>query len=390
MDNARKRDCSALHMAMARLTVSSVRLPLFLPSSQANLLSSPSLTSWPHWPLIEWCFTGVYLYNIYRAGRPAFKPADNAADVDLTAGQRALLGLDPNATPPETPSTKYITPPRYARSAGSSASGASRGSPASYGSISSSRGGSFGSSRAVSLGSAWSSPRSVSGSSLLVADSGAGGGAGGTVGVVAGSLVGGVVGGAAGSGSRVGGSLLHRLHERRRSSLSYSRQSPINVPTYGDPDAWLDSISGTPPRREEWRFVPNEPLGVSTGSAGSTAIPASRPALKHSSSYSQSYSTSYSQSYSQPYSNTNSSSKALLPYASGAASGRSSPLGLSLEGTGLWNSTGSGGAGKGSGSGSGSVFRPDTPSPIGTRPAAVGVPLTSRWVYERGREEGRF
>lgn len=40
---------------------------------------------------------------------------DNLTDIALTPSQRALLGLDPNATPPVTPTTRYITPPRYAR-----------------------------------------------------------------------------------------------------------------------------------------------------------------------------------------------------------------------------------------------------------------------------------
>lgn len=41
---------------------------------------------------------------------------DNLADVALTPSQRALLGLDPKDTPPVTPTTKYVTPPRYPRS----------------------------------------------------------------------------------------------------------------------------------------------------------------------------------------------------------------------------------------------------------------------------------
>ena len=40
---------------------------------------------------------------------------DNFTDIALTPSQRALLGLDPNAAPPVTPTTQYITPPRYAR-----------------------------------------------------------------------------------------------------------------------------------------------------------------------------------------------------------------------------------------------------------------------------------
>ena len=56
------------------------------------------------------------LYNVFQAVFPLFRGKDNLSDIDLTASQRSLLGLDPNATPPITPTTKYITPPRYARS----------------------------------------------------------------------------------------------------------------------------------------------------------------------------------------------------------------------------------------------------------------------------------
>lgn len=37
-------------------------------------------------------------------------------DIPLTPTQRALLGLDPTATPPPIPGTQYMTPPRYPRS----------------------------------------------------------------------------------------------------------------------------------------------------------------------------------------------------------------------------------------------------------------------------------
>ena len=47
---------------------------------------------------------------------PLVKTNDELTDIPLTPTQRALLGLDPNATPPPTPGTKYITPPRYPRS----------------------------------------------------------------------------------------------------------------------------------------------------------------------------------------------------------------------------------------------------------------------------------
>lgn len=57
---------------------------------------------------------------------------DNLTDIDLTPSQRALLGLDPNAAPPATPATQYITPPRYPRSSTprNDSSGSWRGSNA--------------------------------------------------------------------------------------------------------------------------------------------------------------------------------------------------------------------------------------------------------------------
>ncbi|KAL9098464.1 MAG: hypothetical protein Q9163_005879 [Psora crenata] len=58
----------------------------------------------------------VSLYNIVTAALPLFRTADDLTDVPLTPTQRALLGLDPTVTPPVTPGTKYITPPRYPRS----------------------------------------------------------------------------------------------------------------------------------------------------------------------------------------------------------------------------------------------------------------------------------
>ena len=50
------------------------------------------------------------------AVKPLWSGPDQLLDIDLNATQRSLLGLDPNATPPATPATKYVTPPRYARS----------------------------------------------------------------------------------------------------------------------------------------------------------------------------------------------------------------------------------------------------------------------------------
>lgn len=54
--------------------------------------------------------------NIAVACYPLMMKKDNLTDIDLTPSQRALLGLDPNATPPATPATQYITPPRFPRS----------------------------------------------------------------------------------------------------------------------------------------------------------------------------------------------------------------------------------------------------------------------------------
>ena len=56
------------------------------------------------------------LYNLVVAFLPLIKTKDELTDITLTPTQRALLGLDPNATPPPTPGTRYITPPRYPRS----------------------------------------------------------------------------------------------------------------------------------------------------------------------------------------------------------------------------------------------------------------------------------
>ncbi|KAL8708233.1 MAG: hypothetical protein Q9225_007635 [Loekoesia sp. 1 TL-2023] len=55
-------------------------------------------------------------YNIAIALLPLYKGQDSIPDIPLTPSQRALLGLDPNATPPPTPGTQYVTPPRYPRS----------------------------------------------------------------------------------------------------------------------------------------------------------------------------------------------------------------------------------------------------------------------------------
>lgn len=58
----------------------------------------------------------VLLFNIGTALLPLAKQKDNLTDIPLTPTQRALLGLDPNITPSSTPTSQYITPPRYPRS----------------------------------------------------------------------------------------------------------------------------------------------------------------------------------------------------------------------------------------------------------------------------------
>lgn len=76
--------------------------------------------------LIQLFFTANILLALY----PLFRPTDNLSDIPLTPTQRALLGLDPTATPPLTPGTTYVTPPRYRVSTSRKGSPASQsGSP---------------------------------------------------------------------------------------------------------------------------------------------------------------------------------------------------------------------------------------------------------------------
>ncbi|KAJ5908314.1 Nuclear pore complex component [Penicillium taxi] len=73
-----------------------------------------------------------FILNILLAVSPLFRPKDNLSDIPLTPTQRQLLGLDPTATPPATPGTTYVTPPRYRLSTSRKASPASanrQGSP---------------------------------------------------------------------------------------------------------------------------------------------------------------------------------------------------------------------------------------------------------------------
>ncbi|KAL8941309.1 MAG: hypothetical protein Q9216_002328 [Gyalolechia sp. 2 TL-2023] len=89
-----------------------------------SVVLSPAIQSYVYNALLYFIFLPVC--NIVIALYPLYKGQDNVPDIPLTPSQRALLGLDPNATPPPAPGTLYITPPRYARSTtprdGSSAS----------------------------------------------------------------------------------------------------------------------------------------------------------------------------------------------------------------------------------------------------------------------------
>ncbi|MCJ1247949.1 hypothetical protein MMC30_005164 [Trapelia coarctata] len=95
-------------------TCSSV-IPLSVPETITNYLGPyPFLTLHILWNYI---IPLVFLYNIFTAFSPLILHKDEFTDIPLTPSQRSLLGLDPDATPPATPGTTYITPPRYPRSA---------------------------------------------------------------------------------------------------------------------------------------------------------------------------------------------------------------------------------------------------------------------------------
>ncbi|KAJ6130765.1 hypothetical protein N7512_003545 [Penicillium capsulatum] len=63
--------------------------------------------------LFVWLLEFILCINILLALYPLYRPTDDLSDIPLTPTQRALLGLDPTATPPATPGTTYVTPPRY-------------------------------------------------------------------------------------------------------------------------------------------------------------------------------------------------------------------------------------------------------------------------------------
>jgi nucleoporin POM34 len=67
-------------------------------------------------------------FNILMALYPLVRRKDDFSDIPLTPSQRALLGLDPNTTPPLTPGGTYITPPRYALSSPRTGTPVSHGS----------------------------------------------------------------------------------------------------------------------------------------------------------------------------------------------------------------------------------------------------------------------
>jgi len=76
-----------------------------------------ALLTWSIYPqYLVLVFRLLLVYNIAVALFPLIRRKDDLLDIPLTPSQRALLGLDPNATPPMTPGTQYITPPRYPRS----------------------------------------------------------------------------------------------------------------------------------------------------------------------------------------------------------------------------------------------------------------------------------
>ncbi|KAK4868140.1 hypothetical protein LT330_007338 [Penicillium expansum] len=67
-----------------------------------------------------------FIFNVLVALYPLFRPKDDLSDISLTPTQRSLLGLDPAVTPPATPGTTFVTPPRYRLSTSRKASPASR------------------------------------------------------------------------------------------------------------------------------------------------------------------------------------------------------------------------------------------------------------------------
>lgn len=113
-------------------------------------------------------FRALLVYNIGTALFPLVRRKDEMLDIPLTPGQRALLGLDPTATPPLTPGQQYVTPPRYQRSRGGTPVSARRSLP---GSPLAGRDSSRELSRELSLGSPGSAGRSDSPKASVQANS---------------------------------------------------------------------------------------------------------------------------------------------------------------------------------------------------------------------------
>lgn len=71
--------------------------------------------------LCVWAVRVLFIVNVIIALHPLFITTDSMDDIPLTDRQRALLGISQSSTsiPQLTPDSKFVTPPRYRRSAGS-------------------------------------------------------------------------------------------------------------------------------------------------------------------------------------------------------------------------------------------------------------------------------
>lgn len=99
-------------------------LQTYLSSIYTAFSGLTHLLGWYHWlPML--ILRLVLCYNIYYAAQPLFRAPDHLADIPLSPTQRQLLGLDPASGKPGTPSSAFITPPRYQRSTPRSQSPAS-------------------------------------------------------------------------------------------------------------------------------------------------------------------------------------------------------------------------------------------------------------------------
>ncbi|KAL4895990.1 nuclear pore complex component-domain-containing protein [Aspergillus ambiguus] len=98
-----------------------------LKSYSLRLQSSSKIATYPDLTLL--ILQLIFVMNIAIALYPLFRPKDDLSDIPLTPTQRSLLGLDPSVTPPVTPGTTYVTPPKYRLSASRTASASHTGSP---------------------------------------------------------------------------------------------------------------------------------------------------------------------------------------------------------------------------------------------------------------------